>query len=474
MSWFLAQEDEIHSDEIKVNNFINSSLSSRLYSYLTKFIQNKICDFDNDKISKILDNTYFTVLAALLFSIPIANTTTLGFLSGILILISIFSSLLTHKSFKISTIHIPVIIYLAILLVSVFFSSMFFPSLKGFAKMLLYIGAYFSFFEFLKKDPKRILPVIGIIAISASIEILFSLKQIIFGVDELASWQDKTGVNPENMMNRIYGTLKPYNPNLLAAYLLVTTPCIFIRSAVSFINKYQNAGITFLILGFLGLITIIQTGCRGAYIGIFAGFLFLCVLTLCILKTANYKTTISKKAMILAVFVVIIAITLAIISSPSLSHRLASIFTFRGDSSNSYRMNVYISSAKMFWDNFWIGIGPGNTTYRLIYGLYMVTGFDALGAYNIYLEMGVESGIFALFTFIWMIILTFKKGICKLKTVELKSKIIAAGCLIGIFCSLMHGIVDTIWYRPQLQLVFWLYMAIIAVITMKDFQDEKQ
>ena len=61
------------------------------------------------------------------------------------------------------------------------------------------------------------------------------------------------------------------------------------------------------------------------------------------------------------------------------------------------------------FDNFWIGIGTGNTTYRLMYGLYMVTGFDALGAYNIYLEMAVESGIFALITFLWLMLLNLLK-----------------------------------------------------------------
>ena len=474
MSLFLSQEDEICSDEARVNSFVNESLVASLYNKVSSYLNMELGkNIKNSKILGKLDSIYFAILAALIFVIPFAQTTTLGILATALIIISVISSLLNHKQFSFSTIHIPVIVYLAILSISVGFSSLFFSSLKGLAKMVIYIGGYFSFFEFLKKDPKRILYVIGVVALSAVIELLFSLKQMIFGVEALASWQDTTGVNPENLMNRVFGTLKPFNPNLFAAYLLAARPCIFVRSIISTRKKYKKAAITYAIFGLLGLFTIIQTGCRGAYIGLFLGFIFLVSIVFYALKSMKKQIKIPTKTIAIIIGGIILAIVLIALLSPSISHRLASIFTFRGDSSNSYRMNVYISSAKMFMDNFWIGIGTGNTTYRLIYGLYMVTGYDALGAYNIYLEMAVESGIFALLTFIWLIILTFAKGIRQLNHLDIESKIILLGCLFGIFAMLGHGIVDTIWYRPQLQLLFWLYLAIIAVITMRGYSYEQ-
>lgn len=80
--------------------------------------------------------------------------------------------------------------------------------------------------------------------------------------------------------------------------------------------------------------------------------------------------------------------------------RFLSIFAMRNDSSNSFRFNVYHSAVQMFKDNWLLGIGVGNKNFREIYGLYMKTGFDALSAYNIYLETAVESGIFALIAFL--------------------------------------------------------------------------
>ena len=94
-----------------------------------------------------------------------------------------------------------------------------------------------------------------------------------------------------------------------------------------------------------------------------------------------------------------------------------SIFAMRNDSSNSFRFNVYNSAIQMFKDNWLLGIGVGNKNFREIYGLYMKTGFDALSAYNIYLEIAVESGIFALIAFLGFLFTLIKRAIRKHKKV---------------------------------------------------------
>ena len=119
----------------------------------------------------------------------------------------------------------------------------------------------------------------------------------------------------------------------------------------------------------------------------------------------------------------------------------------------------------MFKDNWILGIGVGNQNFREIYGLYMKTGFDALSAYNIYLETAVESGIFALLSFVTFLgvnIYRAIKHIFNKKTINNFYLIIALVSLTGI---LTHGIVDTVFFRPQIQFLFWIMVAIIRVIT---------
>ena len=154
-----------------------------------------------------------------------------------------------------------------------------------------------------------------------------------------------------------------------------------------------------------------------------------------------------------------------IITIPNLRVRVFSIFAMRSDSSNSFRFNVYQSCIQMFKDNWLFGIGVGNQNFRETYGLYMKTGFDALSAYNIYLETAVESGIFALVTFIGFIACNLAKAIKYiLKKTGIKSFYLIIA-LVSIIGMLTHGFVDTVFFRPQIQFVFWIMIGIIRVLT---------
>ena len=153
----------------------------------------------------------------------------------------------------------------------------------------------------------------------------------------------------------------------------------------------------------------------------------------------------------------------------SLRLRFLSIFAMRSDSSNSFRFNVYHSSIEMFKDNWLLGIGVGNKNFREIYGLYMKTGFDALSAYNIYLETAVESGIFALITFLAFILKIFYDAVKYIfNSKEPTNVIFVSSCTIAIASALFHGLVDTIYFRPQLQFIFWTFVAVIGSISDKE------
>ena len=156
---------------------------------------------------------------------------------------------------------------------------------------------------------------------------------------------------------------------------------------------------------------------------------------------------------------------------------IMSIFTLRGNSSNSYRMNVYLSCFEMFKDNWLIGIGIGNNTFRLVYGYYMITGFDALGAYSVPLEVAVEMGIIGLLVFCWMF-LVFISNSFKAYTKEhsLEAKTIIITILIAIAGIGGQAVFDTIWYRPQVHILFWLLIAILSCIVSKKviFKDSEK
>ena len=155
---------------------------------------------------------------------------------------------------------------------------------------------------------------------------------------------------------------------------------------------------------------------------------------------------------------------IAILSLQSVRMRFLSIFIMRQDSSNSFRFNVYQSSLKMFADNWLLGIGCGNQNFREIYGLYMKTGFDALSCYNIFLETAVESGIFALLAFIGFLYILISKSIKFVKNSEnIYDVILISTAVLSIFGVMVHGLVDTVFFRPQIQIIFWIMCAVLRV-----------
>ena len=160
----------------------------------------------------------------------------------------------------------------------------------------------------------------------------------------------------------------------------------------------------------------------------------------------------------------IIFILTIIFLFPILQERILTIFTFREHSSNSYRINVWLSCLKMLKDNWLFGIGPGNSTFRLAYGLYMFSGFDALGAYNIFLEFAIEAGIFSLLVFILIQLVSFLKLHCLFWE---NGNILALGVFISLVGLLIHGMVDTILLRPQVFVPYFFLLGSIAKLGSK-------
>lgn len=347
--------------------------------------------------------------------------------------------------------------YFMLVLVSLAGSSLFYLSLKGFMKTVIYLSFYLSVVHHLKHNKNHIFPILLTIAGCVTFESLIGLSQSFAKVDEISGWQDMTNLNPEEVITRVYGTLQPLNPNLLGGYLVLTIPALI--GVCGYYLSERKFLLSIIFGGCAGLASVVLflTGCRGAYIAMFLIFAlsFLIALKMFWHKYKKRFITFASTVAGLGLF--------ALMTVTPLRVRVFSIFAMRNDSSNSFRFNVYKSSWQMFKDNWCVGIGQGNQNFREIYGLYMKTGFDALSAYNIYLETAVESGIFALVMFLGFLFSLLYEGIIYLKNnSNVKDIIIISIPVISIIGTMAHGMVDTVFFRPQLQIVFWTMCAILS------------
>ncbi len=430
--------------------------------------------YDRSFILQNIDRLIGLNIFLVIFSSTFASSDTIGYFAIFAIMLTAIKLITkTGEKFEMSLADKFLLIYFIFVVISVAGSSLFYLSLKGFFKTLTYLGFYISIIHYLKNNKDKIKWIFLSFALCASYETVFAFLQHFGAVEEISGWQDTSHLNPEEVMTRVYGTLKPYNPNLFGGYMLSILPAFI---TLPLINKKLSS--ISLVCGLLACISLILTGCRGAYIGLFFEIALLIYIIYKFLKPQL------KRAFTILVGFGTFVISLIVVSIASLRARIFSIFAMRSDSSNSFRFNVYHSCIQMFQDNWLLGIGCGNQNFREIYGLYMKTGFDALSAYNIYLETAVESGIFALMAFVAFIGIVIFKAIgyiinreqseqnelIHLFTDSLIYRIYILAALLTIIGILTHGIVDTVFFRPQIQFTFWVMVGIIRITVTKEIK----
>lgn len=438
-------------------------------------IFNNILSYTQDKLDFVYKNSLFlqkidalifvSILAVLLSSTLLASDG-IGFIALITMFLTFIKVVFKKgEKFEPNLFELVILIYFMIVVVSLAGSTLFVLSLKGFMKTFTYLGFYVSVVHYLKDNKAKIPFVLSVIALSVGFEGIVGFMQNFAHVEEISTWQDVSNLNPEEVMTRVYGTLKPYNPNLLGGYFVAGIPSLFGLSALYLYLKKLPAAIISICLSLISVVALFLTGCRGSYIGcivIFAGLFLI---------SAKFLWKTYKKIYFTLLGGMFVIVSAALIFISSLRARVFSIFAMRQDSSNSFRFNVYQSSIDMFKDNWLLGIGVGNKNFREIYGLYMKTGFDALSAYNIFLETAVESGIFALIAFlIFLILLVIDsvKYICH--SCDVKRIIYISVALVSIVGMLVHGLVDTVFFRPQIQFVFWTMVAISSSVLKEQYK----
>ena len=95
----------------------------------------------------------------------------------------------------------------------------------------------------------------------------------------------------------------------------------------------------------------------------------------------------------------------------------------------------------------------------------MTPKYSALSAYSVLLETAVETGLIGLSIFLWFLAVTFHQGWKNLERLRDRASTEAwwlMGALAIAIGMMAHGAVDTVWYRPQVNTLWWFAVAIIS------------
>ncbi|MGB5768337.1 MAG: IctB family putative bicarbonate transporter [Crocosphaera sp.] len=355
-----------------------------------------------------------------------------------------------------SPIHLFVFIYWVISAVAVALSPVKAAAFAGLVKLTLYL-VFFACAARILPSPRLTNYLITVILGIGLVVGAYGVRQQIFGVEQLATWNDPTSELAN--ATRVYSYLG--NPNLLSAYLL---PAIALSIAAFFVWQGLFPKLLAVTITLVNTACLYFTGSRGGWIAMMA-----LVATFLLLFFVWFKNNLSpfwRKWLLPLVFGALGGLLfVAILSVDSLRLRVISIFAGREDSSNNFRMNVWMAVLDMIRDRPLIGIGPGNSAFNKIYPLYMSPKYSALSAYSVFLETAVETGLIGLSIFVWLIVITVNQGVQQIQRFRDKNNpygiwlIAAIAAMAGL---LAQGLVDTVWYRPQVNTLWWFLVALIA------------
>lgn len=356
----------------------------------------------------------------------------------------------------ITPVHLIVLLYWGIAVVATAASPVRSAAIEGLSKLTLYLLLFVLMARVLR-SPRIRASVITVYLLVALLVSVVGLRQWFFGADALATW-----VDPESSLagtTRVYSFLG--NPNLLAGYLL---PSIVFSAAAFFAWKRWLPKALAVVMWLCNSLCLVLTFSRGGWIGfVIACF---CMLMLLVHWFSIYLPRFWRRwALPIVLGGSAAVVVLAVIAIDPLRDRVLTMFSGREDSSNNFRINVWMAVIEMIKDRPIFGIGPGNDAFNRIYPQYQATGFTALSAYSIFLEVAVESGLIGLSCFLWILLVAFNQCWVQLQRLrQIGSSegfwLMATGAsMVGM---LAHGLVDTVWYRPQVSTLWWLMIALVA------------
>ena len=396
-------------------------------------------------------------IVALLFALaPYVPTTLIGVL---MLACGAFWCLLTvvdEAGEGLTPIHLVVVVYWGVMLLATALSPVKAAAISGLVKLTLNILLFLLMARVLRR-PRLRTSLIAVYLLTTLVVSVFGLRQWFSGADALATWVDPT--------SNLAGTTRVYsylgNPNLLAGYLI---PAIMFSGVAVFAWPRWTPKLLAILALLVNTACLVLTFSRGGWLGFVGGGFALLVL-LVQFWSIQFNTFWKRWALPILIGGAATFLALSIAALEPLRDRVMTIFAGRSDSSNNFRINVWTSVIEMIKARPILGIGPGNDAFNKVYPLYQQPRYTALSAYSVFLEIAVEAGVVGLAVFLWLLTVTFGQGWRRLQQLrEVQSMqaywlIAALATMVGM---LVHGLVDTIWYRPQVSTLWWLMLALVA------------
>ena len=403
-------------------------------------------------LSKQLPLIAGVVLCALMAGLPLVTRSGFSLLIAACGLLWVLLALRTPPG-KVGSINRWILGIMALALLATGFSPVPSAALHGLVKLLSYLGVYALMRELLATAPIWWDRIVAALLAGELVTGVVGIRQLFGDTTELARWADPNSVADGTI--RIYGTLD--NPNLLAGFLLPAIPL----ALVALLRWQGLARKAFAAAALvLGIAAVVFTYSRGAWMGLVAEAAVVVVL-LAARQTRQWPPFWRRVFPLLLLAVGAALLVVVVTQVEPLRVRVLSLVAGRQDSSNNFRINVWMAALDMIQARPWLGIGPGNDAFNQIYPLFAQPRFNALSAYSIPLELTVEAGVPGLLAGIGLVLTCLRTGLRQWGNGGVFA--LPALAALAVIAGLgVQGLTDTIFFRPEVQLSGWFCVATLA------------
>jgi putative inorganic carbon (HCO3(-)) transporter len=347
------------------------------------------------------------------------------------------------------------VVYWLTLTLATAFSPVKMAALSGWVKASLYLASLGVLLRGVRRWGDGLVMTYLLVALLVAV---VGWRQWFFGAAALATW-----IDPESPLagtTRVYSFLN--NPNLLAAYLLPG-----VGMSLGCLLAWRTWAQRGLALTLVVVLTgcVVLTGSRSGWLGLAAVYAAFGVgLGWGWWHWSPHRPLWQRLLVGMGAGLILVAVLAVLGRSEWLRLRFLSMFAGRADSSNNFRINVWAAVVAMIRDHLWLGIGPGNRAFNQIYPLYQRPNFHALGAYSVPLEVAVEAGLLGLGAFLALtgtiVHRSWQRLSAGVKQPSPRTFLIL-GIVAGMAGTMAQGLVDTLWFRPQVQMLWWLSVALV-------------
>jgi O-antigen ligase len=263
------------------------------------------------------------------------------------------------------------------------------------------------------------------------------------------------------------------SPNHLAMYL---APAFLI--VLFFLLNRRNLdrkvfSIEYLVLIIFLLIILVPlyfTYSYGAFLGIFMGVLYLLISKG---RLSTYSLNMKRKYLIVLFLVFFVSFVFIAFN------KVDQVLSSNGRSSLHSRLMIWKAATEILKDNPLLGIGPG--TFQDTYLSYTdkfnepYLEWAVPQPHNIFLAFYLQTGLIGFVGFILILIWFFRRGLKYKNNIQYSCLLSGRQPISTILVSLMiyaliHGLVDTTYWKNDLSLMFWVVVA-IAVVSEKNYNN---